>query len=193
MVNIRSSIDKKKRPRKKYRTGNCFVDTHLSYVFPLGGRTREDAINEAVRRMISGREGLFVLLTNRSLTASETLSLYRSRNAAEAAFRDLKHGIDWRPARCTSADAVRGRILISFLSLFVMSMIRFLYPEFKTKTAESITEELSSFALTVETLSDGKKRRIWSNFSVIIVRISDRKHPVVVPLAPKQASLSVYG
>jgi len=193
MVNIRSSIDKKKKPRKKYRTSNCFVDTRLSYVFPLAGRTREEAVDEAVRHMTSGREGLFVLLTNRSLTSSETLELYRSRNVAESSFRDLKHGIDWRPARCTSSDAVRGRILISFLALFCMSMLRFLYPEFRTKTAESITEELSSFALTVETLRDGAKRRIWSNFSAIIMRISGRKHPVSAPKVPEQASLRVFG
>jgi transposase len=63
---------------------------------------------------------------------------YRNRNDIETMFRDLKHGIDWRPARCTSEDAVRGRIMIAFLALFCMSMIRFLYPEFRSKTAESI-------------------------------------------------------
>ena len=193
MVNIKTAIEKEKKPRKKYRTGNCFVDTKLSYVFPLAGRTKEEAVNEAVRRMISGREGLFALLTNRPLTAPETLELYRSRNVAESSFRDLKHGIDWRPARCTSSDAVRGRILISFLALFCISMLRFLYPEFRTKTAESITEELSSFALTVEAERNGEKRRIWSNFSVIIVRMSNRERPVSAPLVPKQASLGVFG
>jgi len=74
-----------------------------------------------------------------------------------------------------------------------MSMLRFLYPEFRTKTAGSISEELSSFALTVEVSPDGKKRRIWSNFSVIIVRISGRKHPVPAPEVPEQASLDTFG
>jgi hypothetical protein len=68
-----------------------------------------------------------------------------NRILTEAAFRDLKHGIDWRPARCTSINAIKGRILVSFLALFCLSMVRFLYPEFKRKTAESLVEELSSF------------------------------------------------
>jgi transposase len=149
MQTIRKNIDVGKRPRKKYRNSNCFVDTKLSYRFPLTGRSKEEAINDAVNRMITGREGLFVLVSNRPLTASEMLELYRGRNVIEAAFRDLKHGIDWRPARCTSENAIRGRILVSFLALFCMSMIRFLHSEFRKKTAESIAEELTSFSLTV--------------------------------------------
>ena len=81
---------------------------------------------------------------------------------------NLKHGIDWRPARCTKEESIRGRILISFLALFCMSMIRFLYPRFRSKTAESISEELSSFTLTVFTKRNGEKRRVWSNFGPIL-------------------------
>ncbi len=132
MEEMKAALNTGKKPRKKHRNSNCFVDTRLSYQFPLIGRTREEAIDEAVRRMVTGREGLFVLITNRPLTAEETLKYYRDRNAVETAFRDLKHGIDWRPARCTKEESIRGRILISFLALFCMSMIRFLYPQFRS-------------------------------------------------------------
>jgi hypothetical protein len=60
----------------------------------LGGQGKEEAINRAVNGMITGREGLFVLVSNRPLTASEMLRIYLSRNDVEAAFKDLKHGID---------------------------------------------------------------------------------------------------
>ena len=93
-----------------------------------------------------------MLLTNSRLTAEQALSIYRSRNAVEIAFRDLKHGIDWRPARCTSSDAIRGCVLISFLALFCMSMARSLY------------SELPLFSFTVHTRRNGQKRRIFSNF-----------------------------
>ena len=98
MQTIRKNIDAGKRPRKKYRNSNCFVNTGLSYQFPLGGRNKEDGMEMAVNNMITGREGLFVLLSNRPLTALEILDLYRARNDIETGFRDLKHGIDWRPA-----------------------------------------------------------------------------------------------
>lgn len=193
MEEIRTSVERERKPRKKHSNSNCFVDTRLFYRFPLRGVPREQAVERAVKSMITGKEGLFVLLTNRELTAFDALRMYRSRNAVETAFKDLKHGISWRPARCTSPDAVKGRILISFLSLFCMSLIRFLYPEYRTKTAESISEELSSFSLTVVVRDDGTKRRIWSNFTSLIVHIYGKKMPVRVPSAPKQASLEVFG
>jgi len=65
-----------RKPRKKYRNANCFVTTSLSYRFPLRGWT-EEAIAQAVQTMTTGREGLFVLVTNRPLSAAEALELYR--------------------------------------------------------------------------------------------------------------------
>jgi transposase len=193
MDEIKGALKKNKRPRQKHRNSNCFVDTKLSYRFPLEGMTRGEAIEFAVRHMISGKEGSFVLVTNRELTASDILRIYRSRNAAESAFRDLKHEIDWRPARCTSPDAVRGRILISFLALFCLSLVRFLYPEYRTKTAGSLSEELSSFALTVIKEKDGTKRRIWSNFTPLIRLLRGKERHVPVQKAPGQASLEAFG
>lgn len=110
----------------------------------------------------------------------------------ETKFRDLKYGIDWRPARCTSADAVRGRILISFLALFCLSMARFLYPEFRSLTAESMTEELSAFSLTVIAGDTGKNRRIFSNLGRIIRRLGGEKPSVPGPQAPGQTVLDRF-
>lgn len=192
MVELRNAVEKGRQPRKKYRISNCFVDTRLSYRFPLSFASKQEAVDHAARSMIGGREGLFVLLTNRSLSASKTLETYRSRNAIETAFRDLKHGIDWRPARCTSPNAIRGRILISFLALFCMSMLRFLYPDFKKKTAESLVEELSSFSLTILKESEQVKRRVYSNFGPLIRRLKGGKPSVVAPKAPIQTVLGVF-
>lgn len=127
-----------------------------------------------------------MLVTNRPLTAEEVLRYYRDRNAVETAFSDLKHGIDWRPARCTKEESIKGRILISFLALFCMSMIRFLYPQFRSKTAESISEELSSFTLTVFTKKNREERRIWSNFGPILRAIFGQERSVPVPKAHGQ-------
>jgi len=192
MQTIRRNIDSGRKPRKKYRNSNCFATTGLGYQFPLGGRTKEEAVEQAVKTMTTGREGLFVLLTNRPLTASEVLELYRARNDVETKFRDLKHGIDWRPARCTSGDAVRGRILISFLALFCMSTVRFLYPEFRGLTAESVSEELSSFSLTVLVGNGEERRRVFSNFGRIIRRLRHENGAVPVPKAPGQTPIDGF-
>jgi len=189
---IRKNIDSGKKPRKKYRNSNCFVDTRLSYMFPLDCMSKEEAIDHAVDRMVTGREGLFVLLTNRPLTAERMMELYRSRNQIEEAFRDLKHGIDWRPARCTSEAAIKGRILISFLALFCISMVRFLHPEYRNKTAESIFEELSSFSLTVVIRDGEPKRRIFSNFTRLIRLLRSRIMSKSGGIPGNQASLDTF-
>jgi len=64
--------------------------------------------------------------------------------------------------------AIKGRILISFLALFCISMIRFLHPEYRGRTAESICEELGSFSLTVLVKEGEPKRHIFSNFVPLI-------------------------
>jgi transposase len=167
------------------------VDTGLSYLFPIAGQTEEEAVGRAVRNMMTGREGLFVLVSNRPLTASGTL-VYRAMNDIETTFRDLKHGIDRRPAGCTSEDSVRGRVLISFLALFCMSMIRFLYPEFGSKTAESIAEELSSFSLTVLVGDRKQKKCVFGNFGKLIRLVRGQKAPERVPEAPGQATIGSF-
>ena len=69
MVNLRNALENGKKPRKKYRVSNVFVDTYLHYRFPLAFASREAAVDHAVRAMTCGHEGIFVLLTNRPLTA----------------------------------------------------------------------------------------------------------------------------
>ncbi|HBI74532.1 MAG TPA: hypothetical protein DDY59_15340 [Lachnospiraceae bacterium] len=93
---------------------------------------------------------------------------------------------DWRPARCTSEDAIGGRILISFLALFCISMVRFLYLEYRRTTAESICEELSSFSPKVMVDEGNVKRRVFSTFGKTVRRLWYGKRSVPVPKAPGQ-------
>lgn len=91
---IRKNIGSGKRPRKRYRNSDRFVDTGLSYMSPLDCFSKERATDRAAERTVTGREGPFVPPTNRPLTAEKVIELYRARNRAEGASRDLKHGVD---------------------------------------------------------------------------------------------------
>ncbi|WII09725.1 hypothetical protein O8W32_02560 [Methanomassiliicoccales archaeon LGM-DZ1] len=92
------------------------------------------------------------------------MELYRARNRIEDALRDLKYGIDRRPARCTNEAVMKGRILISFLALFCISMVLFLHPEYRNRTAEPICGELSLFSLTV-LVAEGQPKGAFSAIS----------------------------
>ena len=170
MKEIKASIEKGKQPPKKFGCPNVFVGTKLSYVFRKEWEKTDEreAIVWAVRRMITGREGKFTLLSSRDMTPAEALRIYRSRNDAEASFKALKNSIDWRPARCTGDDAVRGRIMISYLVLTVLSFIRFRCPDLVRTGNEIMLEKLRSFSVTVIYGDGAEKRRIYSNYNHVI-------------------------
>ena len=88
--------------------------------------------------------------------------------------------------------AIKGRILISFLALFCISMIRFLHPEYRNRTAESICEELGSLSLTVLVREGEQKRRIFSNFVPLIRLLRSRIRGKTGGIPKNQVSLDAF-
>jgi len=158
----------KGKPRKKYRSSNVFLKTSIGYTFPLDMDDREKSIERAIQERITGREGYFVLTSTRMMLPGDMLRTYRSRNRIEDAYRDLKHGIDIRPLRCRNDESVKGRVLIAYLALLSLQFAKFVAPEIRRKTAETLVDELTSFALTVEFLDKGGKRLVYSNFNATV-------------------------
>ena len=129
---------------------------------------RQSSIERAVRERITGREGYFILMRSKVMLPGDMLKAYRSRNAIEDAFMDLKHGIDIRPIRCRDDDSVKGRVLIAYLALTCLYLSKYLAPELSPLTAETFVSDLISFSLTEE-ISEGRvNRRIYSNFNSTI-------------------------
>jgi len=192
MKDIRASIEAGKQPPKKFGCPNVFVGTKLSYVFRKGWErmNEREAIVWAVRRMITGREGKFTLLSSRDMTPSEALSVYRSRNGAESSFKALKNSIDWRPARCTGDDAVKGRIMISYLVLTVLSFIRYRCPELVRTGNEIMLEKLRSFSVTVIYDRGAEKRRIYSNYNHVIGSVRGVFGSFMRPIVQPEACLN---
>jgi transposase len=194
MLELKAALTGKKRPRKKHRNGNMFVDTRLSYLFQLDGMSREEAVENAVRRRISGREGYFVLMSSKAMTASEMLSTYRSRNDIEDAYRDLKHGIDLRPLRCTDESSIKGRVLVAFLAYLVLALAKFLVPAARDKTADTLVREMSSFSVTIVRENGEVRDRIYSNFGQIMRAFLERIPAIMraVPRGFRQKKLASY-
>jgi hypothetical protein len=71
---LQKTIQSKKKPRKKYRNSNHFLKTHLSYTFPLTGVSQEEAIEKALKRSITGKEGFFALVSNKRFLSSRGTS-----------------------------------------------------------------------------------------------------------------------
>ena len=64
--------------------------------------------------------------------------------------------------------AIKGCVMIAFLTYLVLALAKLMVPEIQPRTADTLMEELRSFSVTTLDEDDWKKRRIYSNFGLII-------------------------
>ncbi len=166
-LSLGKTIQEKKRPRQKYRNSNHFLQTHLSYTFPLTGLTREEAIDRALQMSITGKEGFFALVSNKDFSLHEALQYYREKDGVEKLFNSMKNELHIRPTRCWTDEAVNGSILIVFLAQLVVSMLRYKHECLRHVSTKFIIQSLGNFALTIIVEKNGVKNRVFSNFDEI--------------------------
>ena len=160
-------IQEKKKPRKKYRNSNHFLQTHLSYTFPLTGLSREEAIEQALQLSITGKEGFFSLVSNKEFSLHEALQYYREKDGVEKLFNSIKNELHVRPTRCWTQEAIDGSILIVFLAQLVISLLRYKHERLRHVSTKFIMQSLSNFALTIIIGKNGVRKRVFSNFDWI--------------------------
>ena len=166
-LSLWKTIQEQKRPRQKYRNSNHFLQTHLSYTFPLTGLTREQAIERALQLSITGKEGFFALVSNKDFSLHEALQYYREKDGVEKLFNSIKNELHIRPTRCWTQEAINGSILIGFLAQLVISMLRYKHDELRHVSTKFILQSLNTFALTIIIGKNGVKNRVFSNFDRI--------------------------
>ncbi|MEM0467068.1 MAG: IS1634 family transposase [Candidatus Thermoplasmatota archaeon] len=176
-LDLWKTIDQGKRPRKKYRNSNHFLQTHLSYTFPLTGLSREEAIERALQLSITGKEGFFSLISNKDFSLHEALQYYREKDGVEKLFHSIKNELHIRPTRCWTQEAIEGSILIVFLAQLVISLLRYKHELLRKISTKFIMQSLSNFALTIVVGENGVKNRVFSNFDWVNTLIFCGKTP----------------
>ena len=176
-LSLWKTIQEQKRPRQKYRNSNHFLQTHLSYTFPLTGLSREQAIERALQLSITGKEGFFALVSNKDFSLHEALQYYREKDSVEKLFNSMKNELRIRPTRCWTDEAVNGSILIVFLAQLVVSMLRYKHDELRHLSTKFIIQSLGNFALSIIIGKNGVKNRVFSNFDKINTVIFCGKTP----------------
>jgi len=176
-LDLWKTIQEKKKPRKKYRNSNHFLQTHLSYTFPLTGLSREEAIERALQLSITGKEGFFALVSNKDFSLHEALQYYREKDGVEKLFNSIKNELHIRPTRCWTQEAIDGSILIVFLAQLVISLLRYKHECLCHISTKFILQSLRNFALTIIVGHDGVRKRVFSNFDWINTLIFCGKTP----------------
>jgi transposase len=176
-LSLWKTIQEKKTPRKKYCNSNHFLQTHLSYTFPLTGLSREQAIERALQLSITGKEGFFALVSNKDFSLHEALQYYREKDSVEKLFNSIKNELHVRPTRCWTQEAIDGSVLIVFLAQLVVSMLRYQHASLRKVSTKFIVQSLSNFALTIVVRNHRVKKRVFSNFDWINTLIFCGKTP----------------
>ena len=173
---IQQSIDNNRGLPKRYCINNPLVDYKITYQTRLASLSDSEARNILKKAAITGREGFFCLVSNKDLTLSEALSIYRQKDSIEKIFHSLKNEIEIKPLRVWSEHSIYGALILGFLAQLFISLIRFEHKELKHTSPKFIKTSLMNLTVTIEYLKSGKKHRIFSNFNPISRVILYKNH-----------------
>jgi len=172
---IQKSLESNRGLPKRYRIVNPLVDCEYSYQTKLGMLDESQAKEILKKACITGREGFFCLVSNKNLTLSEVLRIYRQKDSIEKIFNSLKNEIEIKPLRVWTNSAIYGALLIGFLTQLFMALIRFEHEELKHTSVKFIRHSLMNLTVTVEKLKGRLRRIIYSNFDPISTHILGMK------------------
>lgn len=175
---IQRCIESNRGLPKRYRINNPLVDCEYSYQTKLASLSDEEARAILKEASITGREGFFCLVSDKDLTLTETLTIYREKDSIEKIINSLKNEIEIKPLRVWSDFSIYGALILGFLAQLIISLIRFEHKELKHKSPKFIKISLMNLTVTVEYRKLGKKRYIFSNFNPISQVILSQNHVI---------------
>ena len=150
-------LEQKIQGKRKLPAG--LTDSCLKY---LSIRKTKDGlrvwrIDEEIERTLKYK-GFMVMLSNNVHDEKECLYLYRSKDAVERAFDNMKNELDLKRLRIHSELSMHGRTFVAFVSLVLHSWIDKVMKEkdlYKRYTQEEVMSELKR--LKIIELSNGGK------------------------------------
>jgi hypothetical protein len=80
-------------------------------------------VKENILSSLHPYRGWLVILTNRELTATEVISIYRAKDVVEKGFEKLKNSLDLGRLRVHSSNNAQNKIFIAFIALILLSEI----------------------------------------------------------------------
>jgi len=164
---LQKSIENNRGLPKRYQINNPLIKCEYRYQTKLSELSEKEAKKILKKAAITGREGFFCLVSNKDLTLSEALSIYRKKDSIEKIFHSLKNEIKITPLRVWSDNSIYGALIIGFLAQLIISLIRYEHEELKHTSPKFIRNSLSNLTVTVEKRKKAPNRLILSNFNSI--------------------------
>jgi len=174
--------EKKLAKSKKGKSLGSFV-TNEGYLLMKG--QLQKVIGSMKNPYISGIEGYFILESSVDDDPEKILDIYKKKDKAEKFIRDMKEGLELRPIRHWSREAIIGYILIVFLTNFLINLTLFLtknnplkamnkgikQAKQQIRNVKLLKKFLNNLTLTVVYPKNAFRTKILSNISEEILLI----------------------
>jgi len=164
-------LEKNEKKLSKVKKGKPLgsLVTREGYVMLKGGIQK--TLGKMKNPYITGLEGCFILESSVDDEPEKILGLYKKRDIAEKFIRNLKEGLELRPIRHWSKNAIIGCILITFLTNFLINLTLLLSKNSLVKNVKLLKKFLNNLTLTVVYPKKAFRFTVLSNISKEILLI----------------------
>ncbi len=158
-------LEKNEKNLKRVKKGKNFgsVITKDGYIILHG--SIQKTLAPISNHLINGLEGFFALESSVDDEPEKILSVYKERDKAEKFIRGLKDGLDLRPIRHWSDIAIRGYLLLTFLTNFLVNLTLYLAKKPLVRDIRLLRKFLNNLILTVAYPPNAFKFTVLSNIS----------------------------
>ncbi len=158
-------LEKNEKQLNKVKKGKKLgsIITKDGYIILHG--SLQKTLGEIDNPYINGLEGFFALESSVDDEPEKILSLYKDRDKAEKFIRGLKDGLELRPIRHWSSLAVKGYLLLTFLTNFLVNLTLYLADKPIVRDIRLLRKFLNNLTLTVTYPPNAFKFTVLSNIS----------------------------
>jgi transposase len=122
-------------------------------------------IGELLNPYVNGLEGFFVLQSSIDDDPEKILALYKDRDKAEKLIRNMKEGTELHPIRHWNDWAVKGYLVIIFLTNFLINLTLLKAENPVVKNVKLLKKYLMKLTVTIVYPPNGFKFHVISNIS----------------------------
>ena len=160
---LRRKIKKNDELLKKVKKGKDFKPLICTegWIVPRG--SLQKCLDEIPNPFITGLEGYFILESSRDMEPQAVMELYKDRDKAEKLIRDMKEGAEIRPIRHWSSNAVKGYLLLIFLTNALINLTLLKAKNHGVTNLKLLKKYLGNLTLTVVYPKNAFKFEVLSN------------------------------
>ena len=160
-------LSTRKHKQKTYQLQDFIATETLTLQKRLEKLSDKELSETLFSESITGREGVFLLISSKDLTHSQALKIYRERDSIEKMMDSLKNVIKIKPVRVWTDDEIKGALLIGFLAQLIISLMKYENENLKDFHPKTIVESIRNLTLTLEYQDDFTFRKVISNIDAI--------------------------